>query len=188
MATKSKAAGTADDMRHSAEDIPEWATGGVAPAASSEVALRGQGAEIAETGGPALKSLLDWLVQEATETDEDTFAGLESIVAQMLSAESPEDVLREQAPVSGKNFVDVPFTCHGFKLREGDYEEGAPFYAVLDVEIGSPPERRVITCGGWTVLAQLMKLRQLGDWPLVMKFTAKKTQKGYQALRLQMPM
>lgn len=139
-------------------------------------------------GGPATKALIGWLAEKANRGDEATWEDMENIIRQMLTSDTPDEVLRTQAPIHGKDFVDTPFGLHRIEVREGDYEEGSPFYAVMHVTIGSPPENRVITCGGWRVLAQLMMLDNMDDWPQIMMIRAAETRKGYKALRLERPL
>lgn len=143
--------------------------------------------DIQTKAGPVMQVLVQWLATKASGTDDDTYAAYESMMAQIMGAEDIAQVLTEQTPLHGKEFLDKPFLLNGFEIREGEFEEGAPFYAVLNVTLPATQESRVITCGGWIVLAQLARMEQEGEWPLAMKIRGKKTSKGYTALRLVAP-
>lgn len=143
--------------------------------------------DIDTNAGPIMKTLVVWLAQKASGTDDDTYAAYESMMAEIMGAENIAEVLEEKTPMHGKEYLDKPFLLHGFQIREGEFEEGAPFYGVLDIEIPKTGQRRVVTCGGWIVLAQLARFEQEGEWPIPMKLRGKKTSKGYTALRLVNP-
>jgi hypothetical protein len=136
--------------------------------------------------GPAMTSLAEWLADKASGNDSTTALAMENAVARILSGESAEDVLTSDVPVSGKMYVDKPFTLYGFAITESDFEEGSPYYANLDVTLGTDPRRRILNVGGIKVLAKLMKLDEFGEWPVVVKLTSSETKRGYQVLDLVM--
>lgn len=164
-------------------DMPDWAQGPSTDVAEVDAGKEGQ----VVPGGPATQSLVQWLAEKATEGDMDTFAAMEAAIARMMQSESPDQVLAEDMPLHGKDFLDTPFTCSGFSLREGEFEEGSPFYAMLEVTVGNTGERRVISVGGWKVLAQLMMLDIMEAFPVVLIIRGRPTRKGYTVLSLQRP-
>jgi hypothetical protein len=140
--------------------------------------------DVIEYGGPAMQALVSWLAAKAEGTDDDTYADAEAMIRRVLSSDNPDEVLREETILHGKEFLDQPFLCHGFRVREGEFEDGAPFYALLDVTIAAGTERRVVSCGGWRVLAALSVLDNLGEWPQEMMIKGNRTKKGFTALNL----
>ncbi|HEU5217656.1 MAG TPA: hypothetical protein VFU23_03305 [Gemmatimonadales bacterium] len=181
MATRKTAQAISDRPGPDAEqDIPEWAK---SPSAGSESAPDPIVGQVA-SATPALDNLLEWLVAEAADESEGSAAGMEAIVRQALSADSPAAVLRQTLPQSGSDFVEIPMLLLDFTIRESDFEGSSslPFYASMQVMIGEPPEPRVINTGSIKVLAQLKRLRELGEWPQVVQLLeAKKAKKGQNA-------
>jgi hypothetical protein len=129
---------------------------------------------------PAINALMEWLANMCEVAEEDTQAGLESIVRQMLEAPDMASVLRQTMPQSGKDFVDVPMLWTGVRIIPSDYEDGggAPYYASMSVMVGEPPEPRVINCGGWRVLAQVMRQVESDEWPKVVMIREMAKAKG----------
>lgn len=130
---------------------------------------------------PATDALLEWCAIEAGDPSADSGAGLESIIRQTLEAEDMAAVFRQTLPQNGQDFVDVPMLWTGYRIMHSEFEEGggAPYYASLSVQVGNPVEHRVINCGGWRVLAQVMMTATNGEWPqVVMIIEAAKAKKG----------
>lgn len=166
------------------EGLPDWARSATAePSTSGEAPIEGQ----ISSATPALDNLLEWLVNEA-KTDEESAMGMEAIVRQALAAPDVASTLRKIMPVSASQYVDVPILLLDFTIRESEFEGegGLPFYASLDAMVGEPPEPRVINVGSISILAQLKRLRELNEWPLVVMVTeAAKAKPGRSApLRL----
>lgn len=163
------------------EDMPDWAQ----PEPGTAIAEPVEG-EIA-TYGPAVQSLVEWMAETAKEGDDDTFATMERVIARMFTADSPDQVLREDLPIHGREFLDKPFTLLSFVLREGEFEEGVPFYAMLEAMLGNSGERRAISVGGWKVLAQLMVLDRMDALPQVVVIRGRETRKHRTILSLERP-
>jgi hypothetical protein len=169
--------GTAEDT---SGELPEWAKPGQAsePEAAPTAAP-------ARSATPALDNLLEWLVAEAAAMKDDESAlGMEAIVRQVLSADDMAQVLRKTMPISGGDVINVPMLLGDFTIRESEFEgsKSLPFYASLQVMMGDPPEPRVVNIGSIKVLAQLKRMRELGQWPVVvMVEEARAAKKGESA-------
>jgi hypothetical protein len=162
------------------EDIPEWAR----PADQTPEATPESIVGDPPTRTPAMDNLLAWLVLEAGLGDGNNMTALESIVRETLSADNPADVLRQKMPMSGSRFVQVPMLLEDFRISESDFEDGSglPFYANMYVQVGNPPEPRVINVSSVKILAQLKRLRELDQWPQVVQIIeAAKAKKGQSA-------
>ena len=133
---------------------------------------------------PALDALVEWLAQACEVDPDDTTAGLESIIRQTLAAPDMAAVLRKNLPQSGRDFLNIPMLWTGVRIIPSDHEDGggAPYYASLQVMVGDPAEPRVINCGGWKVLAQVMRAVNDDEWPQIVMITeAAKPKKGKSA-------
>lgn len=182
-------------------DMPEWAANGtqdldVTDGARQQLATRagrqptGSHVDATETvhgtvvtGTPAMDNLLSWLVAMASERDEDDMSGLESIVREVLQADNIADVLTQRLPVSASAFAGQNILINGFSIRESDYDgDGSlPFYASMNVMAGNPPEVRVINVGAIKILAQLKRLYEIDEWPVMATITEGKAKKGKEA-------
>lgn len=161
-------------------DLPDWAK----PQREESAPEGAPTATPVRSGTPALDNLLEWLVAEAGDADAESAAGMEAIVRQVLSADNPTQVLRQTLPMSGSDVVEVPMLLLDFTVRESEFEgsKGLPFYASLQVMMGEPAEPRVVNTGSVKVLAQLKRLRELGQWPqVVMLHEARAAKKGESA-------
>lgn len=180
---------TADDSRGKPDEAPDWATDdqGVAPGDSEESTLAQLDPDAPAERGPATQTLVNWLTHKADQQEGTEDQVMERIIAEMLRSESPAEVLTEKLPIHGKEFVDKPFLLHAIEVREGEFEEGSPFYAIMNVTLAGDDTPRVISCGGWRVLAQLMALDAHGEFPQRVVIRGKRTKKGFTTLRLEMP-
>lgn len=184
-------------------DVPEWARpesadqtpNGAAssnPDADAEAAGESAGGDaqaenvegVVASRTPALDNLLEWLANEAVTDDEDSLAGLESIVREVLTATDGASVLRQRMPAAASQWLNVPLLWTGYTIRESDYDEGKglPYYVSMQVMCGEPAEARVINCGGIKVLAQTKRFAELGAWPIVVMIVeTAKAKKGQNA-------
>ena len=167
-------------------DAPEWATGG------DQVATREvHSGEVARVP-PVIQTLIDWCASYADEDDDSTAEGLARIIREVLEAEDMAGVLSAKLPKHARDVLGVPMQLNGFKLVESDFEgeDGFPWYAVMEVQYGNPPEPHVVTCGGVKILAQLKRLSDLGEIPCGIKIEekAKPTKNGFRPLSLVPPM
>lgn len=109
-----------------------------------------------------------------------------AIVDRIKHSESFEDVFNPQElPAWRDNYLGVPLLVRDLHLNKSTVAgEGAPIYAVVDIEPldGRPPA--TVSCGGQNVLAQLLKMLENGWWDKPVKMIAKRTAEGYDALWL----
>lgn len=148
--------------------MPGDGDGGIEPAVEGEVA----------TGGPATQSLIEWMAAHIERDDTDEWAAMERSIARIMAGENAEDVLREDSPLKGEDIAGRPFTLHGFTLTQSDFSEGSPVYATLDAEFPGNGRRHVVNIGGMKVLAKLMMLDRIGEWPQFVMITSKTTKSG----------
>lgn len=129
--------------------------------------------------GQIFQTFIDWLVERAQTTDEDQHAIMAAIMADVLASESIEEVLRERATLSAGDVLNMPLLLHSFEIREGDYEDSLTgFYAALTVSKPGTDKTRVVTTGANKVMAKLCALDRFGEWPQLVKFTAKTARSG----------
>lgn len=167
-------------------DEPDRVSGGTAVAPVETV-----NATVVSRGGMGLQTLTEWLFAKVSEGGEDTFEAIERIVMQVMTSKTPDQVLANEMPLSGKTFTDKPFLIHGFTVTKSSFEEGdgCPFYANLDVTLPGNDMHRVVNVGSWKVLAQVMALDLMDSWPQLAMLKAKDrpTAKGFYPLTLERP-
>ncbi len=80
------------------------------------------------------------------------------IIAQLLGAETDEELEQVGNAVGWRDLAGVPMEIHGFRFRPSSYEEGAPVYFVVDATNLISGERVVLTTGSGNILAQLTNM------------------------------
>lgn len=175
-----------------AEDIPEWARNDGDNDTQAAVGQIVEGTPVGAPGdavtpfGPALMDLVQWCADKVSVNDQDEWAAMEAMVAEVMASDTPDAVFREGLTIKAEDIVGTPITIMGFRVAETDFSEGFPFYVLLDVMIGQPPTKRVVSVGAFKVLAQIRRLDDLGEWPQVCTFTQPKkpTRNGHFPLSL----
>lgn len=153
-------------------------------AMSGEVMNPDDAALVAAT--PAIQTVVEFCEALCTVDDESTAAAMEQMMARVLSAANVEDVFKEELTVPAEDVLEVTMVLHGFRVGKTEYAEGFPYYALLDVEYGTPKEKHVVTVGAFKVMGQLAALYRFGEWPQVVKISQSKkaTRAGYRPLSL----
>jgi hypothetical protein len=91
---------------------------------------------------------------------------MDKIAAEILAAETVEDILEggQTTPVEG--ILDQPVIIHSFAVRKGDL---GPF-AVIDCVDDDTGEILTVSCGGQLVLAALASFERLDSFPVRVRF------------------
>lgn len=84
------------------------------------------------------------------------------IMAQLLAAESDEELEQVGSATGWRELPGVPMELHGFRFRPSSYEEGAPVFFVVDATNLVTGERMVLTTGSGNILAQLTNMARRG--------------------------
>lgn len=129
------------------------------------------------------------LNDEEVEFVDDPAAMQREITAQLLGAESDEQLEAFGQAVGWQDLLDVPVTIYGFRWRPSDFDEGASVYFIADVARQDTGERLVVTTGSRNVLAQLTNLAKRERLP-VTRYLAKAdkaTRGGFYPLWLRTP-
>lgn len=135
-------------------------SGEVVPAAQATVAV-----------SPTTASELDQWLLASKQVDADPDAGgYERIIAQVLSATSPDVVLTPVEALQARDIVGVPLILFGFDLNESEFDVGSPFYASMQCVVAQDQSPAVVNCGHKKVIAQLVKLKEFGQFPYNVMF------------------
>ncbi len=113
------------------------------------------------------------------------------IIAQLLAAESDEELEQVGAAQGWRDLAGVPVEIRGFKWRPSSFEEGAPVFFVVSGTRMDTGERVVLTTGSGNVLAQLanMARRQtLVGAIRAVEIADKPTKAGFRPYWLKTPM
>jgi hypothetical protein len=84
------------------------------------------------------------------------------IMAQLLAAESDEELEAVGTATGWRTLPGVPMQLHGFQWRPSTYEEGAPIFFVVNATRLDSGERVVLTTGSGNILAQLCNMARRG--------------------------
>lgn len=165
-----------------ADDVPPWErqpAGDVseaAPAMSAEEinerqdaqpdsgpveAFSGLGGGHAISPTQAVQILMNYLASKATESEGDSASAIEQMIAEVMLAETAEEVLEESSTTAGEDIVGVPIRLMSVKFRESDLDGSLPYYALIEAFRADTKTVDIITCGGFKVVAQLARLDML---------------------------
>lgn len=107
-----------------------------------------------------------FLFESGEKAEDEMSDSYKSIIEQILSAETPDQIL---TPVEVKQPRDVEnelldiFDC---RWQRSDFEVGSPMYASIEAKSVLSGEPLVVNCGQKPVMAQLVRLQQLGALPV----------------------
>jgi hypothetical protein len=124
--------------------------------------------------------------EEVMPLADPTQAAIE-IVAGILSATSPEQVLKRRETYSSRDLVGVPLEIRGYRVFNSAFESGPRVFFACDARRLDTGEEIIVTSGAANILAQLVALRKLGALPAKVRVatTAKPTRQGYYPLWLE---
>lgn len=109
------------------------------------------------------------------------------IVRRILSADTVDDVLKQQEAIHASTVLGQALRIVGIRFQQSDFTEAGPdFYMLVDC-VTDNGEPFSVTCGAVNVMAQLWKLDQLGAFPLSAQIieTERKTKAGYTPMWLE---
>lgn len=88
-----------------------------------------------------------------------------SIIDQILSAETPDQILTPVEVKQPRDVVGEPLDFFDVRWQRSEYDAGSPMYASFEckeVATGTPV---VVNCGQKAVMAQAVRLQQLDGFP-----------------------
>lgn len=131
----------------------------------------------------------EFLARAMPDQEESSEQAAIDIMAQVLSATSVDEVLSNLEAVGLRERLDRPMTLMNLRFNRSDYEEGNPFYALLEVAYPGETERELLTTGAKKIVAQVFRLAQLGAFPVevVARQSTRPTKAGYYPIRLEKP-
>ncbi len=135
---------------------------------------------------PAMVMLNTWL-NEHVSVGNDSDMAVAEIIAQVLSADSLDEVLADHQAVSMRDLLGEPLRIHKVKPLRSAYESNAPWFFYCDVEKIGSGERVGVTTGAQTVVAQLVRVAMLDGYPfdcVPINATKKPTANGYWPYKL----
>lgn len=84
-----------------------------------------------------------------------------SIISQVLSSASIEEVLTPPEAVSARDMAGIPLVINGFHVNTSEYDVGSPYYFSMDVIRGDTSEKLVVNSGNQRIMAQLLRIYML---------------------------
>ncbi|SRR5581483_2420506 len=172
-----------DDAIQDGVEIPE-----ITPEENSQVVVFGEAERQAAANAAdatkaandaAMQTFVTWLTERADQGDEELYDVMASIMADMVQADSAEELLKEATVLHAKEILNQPLVLHSFDIREGQYEDSLlGFYAALTVSRPGMERTRIVTCGATKVLMKLYNLERIGEFPVLFMFKSKPGKKG----------
>lgn len=122
--------------------------------------------------------------REAVAEVEDPEEIAREIMARILRAETPEEVLSQAGTTSARDVLDKALNLLDVRFLRSSFDEGPGVYAIL--QMGDPDTGEVfpVTCGSRNVLAQAFRLNGLNALPRLVKIVeaGKDTARGYRPM------
>jgi hypothetical protein len=112
------------------------------------------------------------------------------IVAELLDAESDDELEQVGSAEGWQTLEGIPVAIQGFRWRPSEYKEGPPVFCVVYATRMDDGSRVVLTVGSAGIMAQLTNLARRGRLPgaVRMLVRAEKPSKGgFYPLRLATP-
>lgn len=134
---------------------------------------------------PGVKEAFLALVDAVPEAGGDAYS---RIVAQILAAESVDDLDAPWQANSLRLMLNRPIRVDTIRRMPSDFTEGLGFFLVLDgVELDTG-ERITATTGSVAIVAQLVRAHSLGELPLtvIARASSRPSANGYTPLHLEM--
>ena len=101
----------------------------------------------------------------------------EEILNELINSDTVDELFGESTALHVRDLIGVPMTLLNVKLNKSGLKEGYPVYAVIDVEFDNS-ERYVVTTGAGPVLAQMIKAKAEGWFPIRVEAKESETRLG----------
>jgi hypothetical protein len=106
-----------------------------------------------------------FLYEAGEKAEEEMSGGYVAIIDQILSAETPEQILTPVEVRQPRDVVGEPLEIFDMRLQRSEYEVGSPMYASVEAKQLADGEPIVVNCGQKALMAQLVRLKQLDAFP-----------------------
>lgn len=135
------------------------------------------------------QALEDYLAGRETVQVQDPDDVVRGIVARTLEAGSLDELLNRQAVVGLRDLMARTLVISDVRWGTSTYEDGLPFYAIIDAADAVTGEKLVVTTGAMQPMAQLYMMKKHNWLPAAVKVdtTAKPTSGGYYPVWLSAP-
>lgn len=104
-----------------------------------------------------------------------------AIVARILRAQTLDEILGSFEATPIDQVLDQPMEIHAVRWERSEYEEGNPYYALIDAVLIDDGNRVTLTTGSTNILTQLVAMAARGYLPakVIARQSAKPTKRGY---------
>lgn len=130
------------------------------PARTEEVIAEGR--VVDRTGDMGLAQYLE---RDDYDDEAQAESGYRSIIEQIMTSETMEEVLTPPEAISARDVVGVPLVISAFHVNQSEYDVGSPYYLSMQATRGDTGESVVINTGNQRIMAQLIRLDQLNSLP-----------------------
>jgi len=142
-----------------ADEAAPWETPEVTPAADQEMEKFVAPNPMTWRRKLSEHELMAWIAMQAKMGDGDDEAKGMSMLADVVAAESLDDLLSQKVDtVKSREILDTILECNGIKIIMSDIEEGCPYFAVCDVRVSNTGTRETISLGGWRAVGHLGRM------------------------------
>lgn len=167
------------------ETADEWLDG-LKPADPAD-----QGLAVVDLSDP-VRQLLDYARANMMNEEEDTEEVYARMAAQIMRANTADEVIDAQESTKAEHILNIPIWCTSIVVQESDEEfaEGVGLFAIVKGVRSDRREEVAVSCGGWSVVMEAIRIHMLGELPYMLTIRQKKrkTKRGFYPLYIGRPM
>lgn len=106
-----------------------------------------------------------FLYEQGETAEAEMSDAYKSIIDQILSAETPDQILTPVEVKQPRDVVGEPLEMFDVRWQRSEFDAGSPMYASLECKEVATGMPVVVNCGQKAVMAQLVRLQQLDAFP-----------------------
>ena len=107
-----------------------------------------------------------FLYEQGDKAEEEMADSYKSIIDQILSAETPDQILTPVEVLQPRDVVGEPLEIFGTRKQKSEFDAGSPIYMSVEAQRIESGEPVVVNVGQKACMAQLVRLEQLGAFPV----------------------
>ena len=150
-----------------------------------------QGLAVVDLSDP-VRQLLDYARAHMMAEEEDTEEVYARMAAQILRANTADEVIDAQDSTKAENILNIPIWCTSITAQDSDEEfaEGVGLFIIVKGIRSDRREEVAVACGGWSVVMEGIRIHMLNELPYMLTIRQKKrkTKRGFYPLYIGRPM
>lgn len=127
---------------------------------------------------PNMVRVVEYVVNSPKYQTVDNEALMDEMMGDILDSEDLDAMFVDDGAVSAEDVEGDTLIVREIRYQDSDKADGAPFYAILVCTNQDKRRDMVVTCGARKLLAQAVRMDQIGSFPQAVQIKAKTTRGG----------